>query len=542
MDFLNRSWVTIRAQLEGLSASQKWLIATLLVLGTLVVGILLTVAGQPETVAINQFTGNRSDEAMARLRAAGIDAEKEGNQIRVPVEQRDDAILMLVEGDLLSDDAAAAFDTLIASQSPWSTNSQNDQAYLIAKQKVIAGILRKMKGVRSADVVIDMPRNPGFGKAYIKPSASVTITTNGRVDAKQMVEAVSGLVSGAVAEMSASDVRVIIDGQMNHVNKPGEAAPGELIDLVRSQEEHHYHKINSLLSYIPGVRVAVHVQIDQVTTKAQETFEYEKAEPLQREMTEETSRRNIAGGGEPGVLPNTGLTIDSGNARGTEETTSKTESEFGPKNLVLREQTQLAGHMTKLINVTINVPRNYFVQIWKGANANAQSEPDDAALTPIVTAQLAAIEKMVGPLIRTSESQGEVVTVMIPDDSMFVAKVAETAGAGFTGVLVESDWAKPVGVGLLALVSVALMFGMVRKAAQQESLPSVEELAGVPPRLPTEDELVGEADEMEASMAGVELDENELRARKIAQQIGDLVKANPDEAGTLLGRWVRRDE
>ena len=106
----------------------------------------------------------------------------------------------------------------------------------------------------------------------------------------------------------------------------------------------------------------------------------------------------------------------------------------------------------------------------------------------------------------------------------------------------NSDWLRPAIVLLLGLISVALMLAMVKKATSREELPSVEELAGCPRTLPSEDELVGEAGEHESSMAGMEVDEDELASRRIADQISELIKANPDEAGALLGRWVRTDE
>src|SRR5690606_6390062 len=124
----------------------------------LVVGLMLAYVSEPETVPITQFVGNRSNEVMARLQAMGIDAEKEGNQIRVPKSQEHEAILALVEGDLMGEDWSAAFDMFLVAQSPWTSDQQNQQAFLIAKQKVLAGIVRKMKGVRSADVVLDIPR------------------------------------------------------------------------------------------------------------------------------------------------------------------------------------------------------------------------------------------------------------------------------------------------------------------------------------------------------------------------------------------------
>ena len=61
-ELVQRTWMQIRAQLEGLSSSAKWLIGTLLVLGMLIVGIVLNFAGQPTMVPISQFASNRGEE------------------------------------------------------------------------------------------------------------------------------------------------------------------------------------------------------------------------------------------------------------------------------------------------------------------------------------------------------------------------------------------------------------------------------------------------------------------------------------------------
>ncbi|MCX5661136.1 MAG: hypothetical protein NTW19_15730, partial [Planctomycetota bacterium] len=64
---------------------------------------------------------------------------------------------------------------------------------------------------------------------------------------------------------------------------------------------------------------------------------------------------------------------------------------------------------------------------------------------------------------------------------------------------------------------------------------------GVPPSMPVDDDVVGEADAHDSTMAGVELDEAQIRTRKIAEQIGEMVKANPSEAATLFNRWIRKE-
>jgi flagellar M-ring protein FliF len=541
MEFLKRSWTQVRVQLEGLTPAQKWLIGALIVIMLLVGFLLMQYAGQAETVTINGFASGRSDEVLARLRARGIDATRDGGQLRVPADKHEEAILLLVEDNLLSDDSSTAFDDLVSKQNPWASSQQNAQAFLVAKQKVLAGIIRKMRGVKAASVMIDMPRDLGFGATHVRPSASVVITSsNGQPAGKAMAEAVAALVSGAVAEMVPNDVKIVIDGRNFRIDDANDIMPSEALALVDQQEQKYRDKIERALQYIDGVIVAVNVRVDPINKKIQKDYQYATSEPLASEQTIERSTRSFNESGEPGPRSNTGLTISGGSNPASEETYTENNSEFRPKELVLDSQTVYAGHTVKQINVTVNVPRGYFLRLFKARNPQTETEPDDTQLQPIVDRQLADIRSQVEPLI-AADDEGVVRVHMIPDDSVRLA-VAGGTPASTVGVMLQSDWAKPVGVGLLALLSLGLMLGMVRRATRPDTLPSVEELAGVPPSLPSGEELVGEADELETTMAGVELNEGELKSRKIAEQISELIRSNPPEAGSILGRWVRKDD
>ena len=63
----------------------------------------------------------------------------------------------------------------------------------------------------------------------------------------------------------------------------------------------------------------------------------------------------------------------------------------------------------------------------------------------------------------------------------------------------------------------------------------------MPPTLPTVNDMVGEADESEAAMTGIEIGDDDVRARKLVEQVVELVGANPDTAANLLGRWVSEE-
>ncbi|NJL31571.1 MAG: hypothetical protein HC898_08040 [Phycisphaerales bacterium] len=162
MQFLNRSWAQVRSFLIKLSIAERWLMVALMVLGVLAVYIVLTSVAKPEMVAISQFASDRQAEVMARLQQGGIEAENRNGMIYVPVGQQLDALVTLQRSDLMSANTSSAFDDLITKQNPWMTDRQNQQAFLVAKQKVLGMVLSKMAGVRSAEVMLAPMEEKGW--------------------------------------------------------------------------------------------------------------------------------------------------------------------------------------------------------------------------------------------------------------------------------------------------------------------------------------------------------------------------------------------
>lgn len=549
MDFAKKYWTTIRAQMEGLPAATKLLIGSLVVIMLLVGFIALLYAGKPETVPVSRFADGRSEEVVARLDAAGIDAEIKNGQVYVPATQRIDAIALLAREDMLSENASSAFADITGN--PWETDAQGDRKYLLATQKYLGVVARKINGVRSAEIVISLPERVGFGRTAVRPSASITVAMNGSQSVDQkMVASLASLVSGAVAELRPQDVMVIDanHGRNHTIADENDIIPTEVIELVRHQEEYHRKKIEDTLRTIPGVIVAVKVSTNPIRREVREERKFSETEPLKVEENTELISKSYDNGGEAGVRANTQLTIETGDTLSQETAETMSRSEFGEKQLVSTAQIEMAGHQIEQINVTINVPRTYFVNIYKAMNPDAEGAPDGATLEPIQAAQLDKIKRQVAPLVAVSnDAPGVIEANMVYDMAYLQPDFAGTGsgangGGGVLGVMSDSNMVATASAGVLAVISLALALMMVKRATKPEALPTVEELAGLPPMLPTDDELIGEADAVEASMAGLEVNEDELRTRNLADQISEMIKSAPNDAGSLLGKWVQAED
>ncbi len=546
MDFVNRQWTYIRAQLEGLTATTKLLIGSLMVILLLVGFLGVLYAGQSAMQPLSPFIEGQPGEAVSRLNNFGIDTEMRGSQVFVAANELERAIAILAENALLSSDSFAAFEAM--TPSPWMSNAQNARQDLRATMKMLSGVASAFGNVKTADVIIDVPETTGFGDSFRKPTATVAVHMRGnKAIPKHTQEALADLVAGSIEGLERSAVKIVDagNGKSYFVADEDDMVPTDVIELIAAVEKQHQNKLLDVLGHIPGVRVGVNVSLDPTRQEHVESIQYEESQPLKSQFDNEHVSQNSTDAGNAGVRPNTEMSITTGAGDISSETTTESRTEFMDMLPKSKSVKQLAGHMAERVNVTINVPRSYFVGIFKANNPDTEEAPDDAALQTIIDGQLTDIREQVEPLVATrvggQDVPGTVVAKMIYDAQFFATNPA-ASGDGGVQALLSTPWVGTASVAALALGAVTLMLMLVRKATQDEPLPTVEELAGVPDVLPADEELIGEAQDVESTMVGLEVSEDELKSRKIAEQISDLIKANPGEAGSLLGKWVDYDD
>ena len=250
MDFLRRYWTQIQAQLAQLAGANLTVVVLVVVTLALVMWVVLSYVGKPEYVALAQLSGDQQVQAVSRLKAEGMVVRTSGQQILVPADKRMEAMAILAQNELLGANASSVFDELVRNQTPWSTNQQNEQASLYAKQKFLAQVIAKMKGVRSADVIVSLPQKVGFGSTHNRPSASVNVVMQGGAALDRgLVKAIASWVSGAVAEMRPQDVSVVDANSGRTLSVPAEedSAPTETLELVHQLERDYREKILRVL-------------------------------------------------------------------------------------------------------------------------------------------------------------------------------------------------------------------------------------------------------------------------------------------------------
>ena len=557
MNLLQRTFKAIGAQLGGLPTTAKLLIGSLMVILVMSLLMVAQVAGRPSMVPLPiDLDPDARTAAQAYLQRSGIPFEDREGRLMVPAEQRYTVLAQLTDHEVISSDQIN-FDSLIEQASPFLTREQNRKRWLVAKMNVLSALVGKFRGIQHATVVLDRSEKIGFGSTHEPPTASVTVIPAGGDGLTQgQVEAIAHLVSGAQPGLKASDVQVIDakNGRRHLPRSEDHQVSGEYLEVKQAQEKHTKATIADALSYIPGLHIAVNAMMDTRRVEQRtDSYEDPKVGPLSsRRRTIDSSRQSA--GNEPGIRPNTGVAIASSGGQGTKMTDERSDETTRP--VFPRDAqhiTDSKGYPLK-INATIGVPRSYFVAKFRQGRNDPEAVPQDTDLEPIVTAEIARLKSDVEPLIDTSAlkgaARGTVKVSMIPDIGPAVAAMASefpsavgggggSGGGGWSAGPISGDLVKFLGLAGLALLSLAMMFLMVRRAGVTTDLPTAQDVVGVPPTLPTdESEIVGEAIESAPILEGVEVDDAALRRQQMKGQISEMVRQNPDSVANLLRRWI----
>jgi flagellar biosynthesis/type III secretory pathway M-ring protein FliF/YscJ len=554
---LGKTLEIVTKQLRGFSATAKLLIGSLMVIMVLGLVIVAMVAGRPEMVPLG-LGGAHNVEARARavsyLQGQRVRWEEVDGDIVVPVDEKHVVLGELTENQLITAEQID-FTSIMKESSPFEDRQTRSTRYLVAKMNEVARMISSWSVVERADVKIAVPhRDGGIGQPRIKPTASVTVFARGDVLSQTLVDAVASTVAGSHADLETVNVS-IVDGRTGRAMRArseDELASGQHLDTKQAQEKHHKTKLERFLSYIPGVRVEVNAQVETSEVVTHRVGVDEPKLGVTDERSSEKSLVNQSAPAEPGVRANAGEALAVGSRRSSQmsETSSATKMipAFGTQDTSIRRD---RGYALK-INATIDVPRSWFVGLYRHQQGDPEVEPDATALDLVVAEETQRLTEVVVPLIDTTAMEnavpGTVVVSMFNDIAPGALGVTGIDGGGFlsggsSGGLVSEGLVKSIGLGGLAVVSLFLMFMMVRRASREEEMPTAEELVGIPPALAEADaDLVGEADETVAAMEGVEIEEGAVRRQQMIDQINELAVESSDEAASLLRKWIKTDD
>jgi flagellar biosynthesis/type III secretory pathway M-ring protein FliF/YscJ len=368
--------------------------------------------------------------------------------------------------------------------------------------------------------------------------------------------------------MDAANVRVI-DGATGTHRRPrreGDIVATTALELAARYEDETRTKIGEMLSFIPGVIVSVTAQVDATKREGQEHRYFSPEEGgttsfVTSETVSESTSGSAAPGAQPGPRSNATANISQASGSGgTSTQTSTGETTIQPFVGHRTEHYVDPRGMTTGLAVSINVPEGFVLGLAR-AGLEAGEEPEAAAIDAKWTELEAKIKANIMPHVRTMTQQATGVPPTEEAVADFVqvmlmpGEAPSVMGAGGGGGGLLASLGGPGGslgslgglidkgvLAVLALVAVGLMFTLVRKASKQVEMPTAEELVGVPPTLETPSDLIGEADESDMAMAGIEVGEEQVKSRRMLEEVAKMVQTNPDAAARLMKQWISSED
>ena len=107
--------------------------------------------------------------------------------------------------------------------------------------------------------------------------------------------------------------------------------------------------------------------------------------------------------------------------------------------------------------------------------------------------------------------------------------------------LVQGDTARNVGLGSLAVLSLALMFLMLRRAGTTSPPEGFDASHGVVDPNGADVEVVDEVEDYQVVLEGVEIGDEAVRRSVMLEQLTASVESNQEEVANVLRRWVRTE-
>lgn len=581
MDQLRNTLATIQKYLGQLTLTHKLLVALVTVIAVMSLMLVWSWSAKQEyTEFLPRATDVEQAKAAEWLRNHDVTPVMKGTHPWVPSAQHHALFSRYAESGHLPEDTSMLFQGMLEKQTWYSTRQQNEQSYNLALQNELASVISKFNGIAKATVIIDAPERQGLGAGSRKPTASAAVFAQGKGGLDQAtVDAIAALIASSKAGLSIESVRVI-DGNLRRQRRATameDLASSTYLEDVTKWENSTREKIVGFLSYIPEVMVAVTTQIDNSRlNRTREEFlpkDSGTISLIKRERGTSQTQAGAAPGGEVGIRSNVGMDVNStGPTAPAGNSTKEEESEF--LNFPGRVQDIVIDNKGRpsMVAVSVNVPRAFVAsQIPQPAAAAGTSAPADAPAGPTDEQVNTKFEKDIRPRIidsivphvkamMASANPGlsaeelnkllaaQVSVSMIPLDLAAVTLAGgggsghgSGPGAGATSGMpfgLSTAMIETAALGGMALLAMGMMIIMVRRAAGGAAIPSPEEIVGLPPALATKNDLIGEADESDAPMMGIEVDDAEIRTGKMLDQVTDWVKGSPEGAAKLLNRWI----
>lgn len=258
----------------------------------------------------NSLGDREMSAVVSGLDQMNVDYKFEGGAVLVPASKVAELRLKLA-GLGLPRAGGMGFELLEKDRGFGGSHSVEKVRIQRALEGEIARSITTIQRVRSARVLLAIPKQSVFLRHRKKPSASVVVDLfSGRGLTKQEVNAIVHLVSSAVPQLEASQVTVVDQKGALLNSKASDdtmSMTSNQFEYKQNVEEHLINRIESILLPIVGqgsLQASASVEVDfTVTEQTQEQYNPDLPALRSEQVTEETNSAGAAQG-IPGALSN----------------------------------------------------------------------------------------------------------------------------------------------------------------------------------------------------------------------------------------------
>ena len=540
-------------RIGGMDTSARLLVGSILVILTMGLFLVSQYAASPAMSSVTV----KPEDAMVVLQTIqdhGYAAEDAGNGTILVEARNKAAIRKYVEEAGYSIEAAADAE-LEQGGGQWVSNAEREQMQRTIRIRRAERAIAMDPKIKDVSIVLSGGGRTQLGLKGPKPRAAVTVEMRSGALDREMAEtiAMQALVEDG---LELGNVTVVEAGGASF--RFGDESGGGRRDYLvqmRAFEREVSQKLGVIVrAAFPQASVAVNAQV-LVAEIDEESVAFEKPAKGDSYVATDESETPIpgSGGGRPGFRSNAGVSgVGAASLGGGGSIAKRSTSENVIDNRFPGTRTrtrEFANHPVK-IAATVLLPTQAVESILR-QELGEEAEIGQAQIDARVDAVRTLLQQSLTPLVDSSEfrdgTSGEVVVQALPFAEYM--PIATAGVGGGVGDMIEGvtggdalQALKNAGLVGLSLLSLAMMFMMVRRSGGGDVLPTAEELAGVPPVLEDDEtEVVGEADEAAPALVGVELDDEELRRKQMLEQLNQLVKKDPADVAALLRRWMRTE-
>ncbi|WP_029407183.1 flagellar basal-body MS-ring/collar protein FliF [Thiomicrorhabdus sp. Milos-T2] len=538
---------TLLNNLTSLSvAKQVSLVIALAASLALVVGIVLWSQSTPYTLLFGSVDAKDMNEIVQTLEQDGVkyQIDQSSGGILVPTDKVHSLRLKLAAAGYPKQ-AATGYQILDVEQGFGISQFKETTRYHRALEGELAKSVSSINAVKSARVMLGLPKRSVFVRKQQKPSASVVVKLYpGRTLNEEQVSAIVYLVSSSIPNMEVKSVTVV--DQHGNLLTGSQSSTGMLnmsmkqLDYTRQVEETLSNRIIKLLAPIVGgenkVRAQVTAELD--FTQQEQTRENYEPDPeaVRSEQEVKEINRNQGPTGIPGALtnqpPRAGLAPEQGYTPDGDPNL-KSSSEKRTKNY---EIDRTVSHIKNSVG---NIHRLSVAVVLD--DKTSLDENGVIVRQPLDDEELLRYRRLVSDTVGLDETRGD--TLSVVNASFMVAPTEELESAPIW----QESWfwnlVKQLLAGLAVLI---IIFGVIRPMLRDLSKKE-ETYLEYPEDVPEEEEQLENVDEIskaleqmneEVEQTAVESEAESQAEHELLEKVRAIVAADPKVAAHVIKQWM----